>query len=85
MEKELVKKDVEKLILLGKQKGYVTYDEVNDLLPNDISSTEEIDEVFNILGDEEIEVIDTSEIKSKESEMENALVDAEQEDRKSVV
>ena len=79
MEKELVKKDVEKLILLGKQKGYVTYDEVNDLLPNDISSTEEIDEVFNILGDEEIEVIDTSEIKSKESEMENALVDAEQE------
>jgi len=79
MEKETVKKDVEKLILLGKQKGYVTYDEVNDMLPNDISSTEEIDEVFNILGDEEIEVIDTSEVKSKELELETHLADHGQE------
>ncbi len=30
--------DIKKLIDTGKEKGYLTYDEVNDLLPNDISS-----------------------------------------------
>jgi len=30
---------MEKLIALGKQKGFLTYDEVNDLLPEDLSST----------------------------------------------
>ena len=29
-------KDMEKLIALGKQKGFLTYDEVNDLLPEDL-------------------------------------------------
>jgi len=39
-------KDMEKLIALGKRKGFLTYDEVNDLLPEDLSSTVAIDSPF---------------------------------------
>jgi hypothetical protein len=35
--REFTKKDVEKIITLGRQKGYLTYDEVNEMLPEDIS------------------------------------------------
>ena len=31
------KKDVEKIIALGRQKGFLTYDEVNEMLPDSIS------------------------------------------------
>ncbi len=51
-------KDMEKLIALGKQKGFLTYDEVNDLLPEDLSSTEAIDHLFELLGNEDIQVIE---------------------------
>ena len=42
------KEDVEKIIALGKQKGFITYDEVNDMLPEGVSSSEDIDHIFDI-------------------------------------
>ena len=51
-------KDMEKLIALGKQKGFLTYDEVNDLLPEDLSSTVAIDHLFELLGNEDIQVVE---------------------------
>ncbi|HEX5773395.1 MAG TPA: RNA polymerase sigma factor region1.1 domain-containing protein, partial [Geomobilimonas sp.] len=36
--------EVKQLIDLGKEKGFLTYDEVNDLLPPDIVSSEQIDD-----------------------------------------
>ena len=56
--KEYTKKDVEKIIALGKQKGYLTYDEVNDLLPEEISSSEDIDQIFELLGNEDIQLVE---------------------------
>ena len=58
MEKQVVKKSLDKLIAMGKKKGYLTYDEVNDVLPEDIVSSDEIDEVFEILNDEDIQIVD---------------------------
>lgn len=58
MEKPVVKKSLEKLIAIGKKKGYLTYDEVNDVLPEDIISSDEIDEVFETLNDEDIQIVD---------------------------
>ena len=52
-------KDLEKLIALGKQKGHLTYEEVNQILPEDIISSEEIDEILTILGNENIQLIDS--------------------------
>jgi len=56
--KELNKKDMEKIIAIGRQKGFLTYDEVNELLPDDVSSSEDIDEVFEILGKEDIQLVE---------------------------
>jgi RNA polymerase primary sigma factor len=59
--KTYTKEDVEKIISLGKQKGFVTYDQVNDLLPEGVSSSEDIDHIFDILGDEDIQVVENEE------------------------
>jgi len=61
--REYTKKDVEKIINLGKQKGFLTYDEVNDLLPEGVSSSEDIDRILDLLGNEDIQVVDSEEEK----------------------
>src|SRR5918911_2030874 len=51
---------VQKLIDIGKEKGYLLYDEVSDLLPPEISSSaEDLDALFSAFGTAGIEVIDT--------------------------
>lgn len=67
MEKrEYTKKDVEKIITLGKQKGYLTYDEVNELLPEGVSSSEDIDRILDLLGNEDIQIIENEEERGHE-------------------
>ena len=53
-------KEVKKLIDLGKEKGYLTYDDVNDILPADIVSPDQIDDVMSLFGEMDIEVIDAN-------------------------
>jgi RNA polymerase primary sigma factor len=54
--------EVQKLIDIGKEKGYLLYDEVSDLLPPEISSSaEDLDDLFSAFGTAGIEVIDTEE------------------------
>ncbi|MDX2093521.1 MAG: RNA polymerase sigma factor RpoD [Kofleriaceae bacterium] len=48
----------DKLIELGKTKGFVTYDEVNDHMPEDVVSTDQIDGWLSALGEHGIEVVD---------------------------
>ncbi len=50
---------LKELLVLGKEKGYLLYDEVNDALPDDIQSAEELDAIFELFGDAGIEVIDS--------------------------
>ncbi|MBP7216436.1 MAG: RNA polymerase sigma factor RpoD [Candidatus Omnitrophica bacterium] len=64
--KDFSKKELEKIIALGRQKGYLTYDDVNELLPNDMSSSEDIDRLFELLGKEDIQLVDNEEDKSVE-------------------
>jgi len=64
--KEYVNKEMEKIVALGRQKGFLTYDEVNDLLPEDLSSSEDIDRLFELLGNEDIQIVETEEEKAKE-------------------
>ncbi len=51
--------EVKELILMGKERGYLLYDEVNDLLPEGICSSDELDSIFSLFGSAGIEVIDT--------------------------
>ena len=57
--------EVKALINLGKEKGYLLYDEVNDMLPSEVSSSEELDELFDAFGNAGIDVVE-SEDKYKE-------------------
>lgn len=51
-------KEMQRLIETGREKGYLTYDEINEILPEDIFSSEQIDDVFVKLHDENIKVVD---------------------------
>ncbi len=55
--------ELKKLIALGKEKGRLTYEEINDILPENVTSSEEIEEVLAILSSENIEVVDSDEEK----------------------
>ncbi|MFH1198640.1 MAG: RNA polymerase sigma factor RpoD [Candidatus Omnitrophota bacterium] len=63
--KEYSKKDIEKIIALGKQKGYLTYNDVNEMLPEDIASSDDIDRIFEILGEEDIQLVDSDDDNTK--------------------
>lgn len=60
-------KDVKKLLDMGVQRGYLTYEEVNELMPLEIITAEAIDEIMNLLSENEIEVIDSAK-RPKDSE-----------------
>src|SRR2546427_11670418 len=52
--------EVRQLISIGRQRGYLVYDEVNDILPEEIStSVEEIEELYDRLGSHGIELVDS--------------------------
>src|SRR5512136_2562119 len=51
--------EVRQLISIGKEKGYLLYDEVNELLRADITSSDELDDLFNTFGSAGIEVVDS--------------------------
>ncbi len=51
--------NVTKLIDIGKEKGFLTYDEVNDILPPDIA-TDQIEDVMGMFGDLDIEIVDSA-------------------------
>jgi RNA polymerase primary sigma factor len=51
----------DQLIVMGKEKGYLTYDDLNDSLPEDIVSSTDIDNVFIMLDGMDINVIESEE------------------------
>jgi RNA polymerase primary sigma factor len=50
--------EVKALMERGREKGFLTYDEVNDALPSDIVSSDQIDDVMSMFGEHDIEVVD---------------------------
>jgi RNA polymerase primary sigma factor len=54
------------LLESGKEKGYLTYSQVNDHLPDDDANPEKIDQLLILLEDQGIELIDESEAEERE-------------------
>jgi RNA polymerase primary sigma factor len=52
--------DIKKLIDAGKEKGYLTYDQVNDLIPGDIQSPDDLDDLLTTIGTQGIDVLDAT-------------------------
>ena len=59
MAKEIESDEFKKLITLGEEKGFLTYDDVNDLLPSDVISSDQIDDIIMLFGEKNIDIIDT--------------------------
>jgi RNA polymerase primary sigma factor len=57
--KELQSDEFKKLISLGEEKGFLTYDDVNDMLPPDVTSSDQIDDIIMLFGEKNIDIIDT--------------------------
>jgi RNA polymerase primary sigma factor len=51
--------EVRQLIILGKERGYLLYDEINDTLPEGTYTSDELDGIFSLFGSAGIEVIDS--------------------------
>ncbi|HKZ32059.1 MAG TPA: RNA polymerase sigma factor RpoD [Vicinamibacteria bacterium] len=65
--------EVRQLITMGKEKGYLLYEEVNDLLPSDIGSSDELDDIFSMFGSMGIEVVDSEQKFREKSEGEEGV------------
>ncbi len=62
------RKEVKDLLAMGRDKGFLTYDEVNDALPADIVSSDQIDDVMSMFGDNDIAIVDeASKVKLPET------------------
>jgi len=59
MGKDIHSEEFKKLMSLGEEKGFLTYDDVNDLLPSDIISSDQIDDIIMLFGEKNIDIIDT--------------------------
>lgn len=73
-EKKLSKdtKAIKTLIDLGKEKGFLTFEEVNDALPADLVSADQLDSVLELFGDMDIDVVDSAEEGKKRREQGSA-------------
>jgi RNA polymerase primary sigma factor len=60
--------EVRQLITMGKEKGYLLYEEVNDMLPSELSSSDELDDIFSMFGSMGIEVVDSEQKYREKSE-----------------
>ena len=60
MNRDNAERRKQQLITMGKAKGYLTYEEVNDHMPDDVVSSDQIDDWLSSLGDEGIEVVDSA-------------------------
>jgi len=58
IDQEAQRSQLKKLILQGKEKGFLTYGEINDHLPEDIHDTDQIEAVVNMINDMGIQVYD---------------------------
>ncbi|MGH9388459.1 MAG: RNA polymerase sigma factor region1.1 domain-containing protein, partial [Vicinamibacteria bacterium] len=68
------------LLPVGKEKGYLTYEEINNALPSDIVSPDQIDDVMTMFGEEDIEVVDSAQkVKVPNAPLEDDAADTETE------
>ncbi len=82
MAKKSNMEDLRRLISIGKEKGYLTYDEVNSVLPDELVSSEKIDDMMMIFDEMDIEIVDSSQqAKMLKEKIEKDGEASEEEDR----
>ena len=75
--------ELDRLISMGKQKGFLTYDEVNDALPANVVSFDQLDDIMVTLSSLDIDVVDNAKAARLPSEVERptpAIVESDDDD-----
>ena len=73
--------EIEELVSRGKKKGFLTYEELNEQLPDDASTQEYIDEVLLTLDEKDIEIIDKEDLAEDAEEAAKADAEAEEDEK----
>ena len=74
--------DVDRLVETGKEKGYLTFGEVNDLLPGDITNADELDDLMTTINTQGIEVMSS---EGRRAAAERSAEESESDDEDSDV
>jgi RNA polymerase primary sigma factor len=83
MPKQELLVEVKKLISIGKEKGFLTYDELNSTLPAEVVSSEQFGSIMTMFGEMDIEIVDApegSERQAKSRDREEGSDEAEESD-----
>ena len=84
-EHKIESKEVKRLIDIGKEKGFLTFDEVNDALPQDIVTADQLDTVLTMFDDLDIELVENAEegklLKQKADTKQAAQPEEEEEEK----
>ena len=63
---------IRNLIRLSKEQGYLTFDDINEALPESVENQEEIDNVLSILQNLEIEILEPDQVEDYKARQEEA-------------
>src|SRR5919112_4708185 len=87
MAKEELLGEVKKLISIGKEKGYLTYDELNNTLPAEMVSSEQIGTLMSMFGEMDIEIVDSADgdREQKLGETEESVEEVEEVEEKEEI
>ncbi len=80
MPKQELLGEVKKLINLGKEKGFLTYDDLNSTLPADVVSSDQFSTIMTMFGEMDIEIVESAESERapKAAEGEEAIEESEE-------
>ncbi len=68
IKKKILERNIEQLISLGKKKGYLTYDEINHFLSEEVTSAKDFDHIFQRLDDKDISILEQKEVTEWEKQ-----------------
>src|SRR4030065_1580453 len=63
---------IEELVSLAKEQGYVTYEEINEILPMSFDSPEQIDQVLIFLSGMDIQILNQAEVERQKERKKEA-------------
>jgi RNA polymerase primary sigma factor len=80
MPKQELLGEVKKLISLGKEKGFLTYDDLNSTLPADVVSSEQFSSIMTMFGEMDIEIVESGDAEraQKPAESEDGIDDGDE-------
>jgi len=67
-----INEKIRQLIRQSKEQGYLTFDDINEALPESVENQEEIDNILSILQNLEIEILEPDQVKEYKQRMEEA-------------